>query len=400
MSPRATAAITGMADSVLGTVAHTPIQTAVEVARAAVADAGLRLADVDGLISLGVLAAENGRDVHRHHVRLAEQLGLGPLRYAGTSKLGSGAVGETLREVGLLAAAGIVKNVLVVGADSLRTGLGRDNAQAAWMDFHDQELEGPYGHTAPSTWATHAQRYAHRFGWDADRLDTAMSEVAVSARKWAVRNPASARDDELTVEQVRASKMVSDPLRIMHCSRAIDGGSALVVSAADAVDAGRRDRAVWVTGTGTRYGYYFFSAYGDITDAVHEFSSASISEAYDQSGLGPSDMDVVYPYDGFAIMPLMLLEAGGFAERGRAVELYESGATSPGGPLPCNTHGGSLNHGLPAFPAVLFPTTEAVRQLRGEADGRQVPEARNALVHAWSGVGAINATFVLSREQL
>ncbi|SHH05895.1 Acetyl-CoA acetyltransferase [Jatrophihabitans endophyticus] len=393
----AAAAVTGIVDSPLGTVARSTIQTAVDVARAAVADAGLRLQDIDGLMSLGVLAAENGRDVHRHHVRLAEQLGLGPLRYTGTSKLGSGAVGETLREVSLLAGAGIVRHVLVVGADSLRTGLGRDNAQAAWMDFHDQELEGPYGHTAPSTWATHAQRYAHRVGWSADRLDEAMSHVAVSARKWAVRNPASSYEDELTIEQVRASRMVSDPLRIMHCSRAIDGGSAVVVSAVDAIDADRRDRAAYVVGTGTRYGYYYFAGPGDITESVHEFASASIEEAYAASGRGPSDIDVVYPYDGFAIMPLQILEAGRFAERGEAVHLYESGATSPGGSLPCNTHGGSLNHGLPAFPAVLFPTTEAVRQLRGDASGRQVPDAQNALVHAWSGVGRINASFVLSR---
>jgi acetyl-CoA acetyltransferase len=394
----ARAAITGIADSDLGTSARSPIQTAVDVSLAALADAGVERGEVDGLISLGVLAAENGRDVHRHHIRLSEQLGLGPMRYSGTSKLGSGATGETLREAAALIAAGRLKNVLVVGTDSLRTGLGRDNAQGAWMDFHDQELEGPYGHTAPSQWAMAAQRYAHRFGLDAARLDEALAMVAVTAREWAMLNPASVYDEPLTREEVIGSKMVSDPLRIAHCSRSIDGGSAFVVSAVAPGSDAHPKAPIWVTGTGTRFHHYYMGSYGDLTDDVYELAGASIAEAMAEAGIGRDEVDVFFPYDGFAIMPLLILEAAGFAPRGTAIEMYEAGAPAPGGSLPCNTHGGSLNHGLPAFPAVLFLLTEAVRQLRGEAGERQVPEARNALIHAWSGMGGVNASFVLSGD--
>jgi acetyl-CoA acetyltransferase len=389
-------AITGIADTELGTVARSPIQTGVSVARAAVRDAGLELKDIDGLLSVGVLAAETGRDVHRHHIRLAEQLGLGPLRYTGTSKLGGGAVGQTLREASLLIAAGLVQNVLVIGVDSLRTGLGRDDAQGAWMDFHDQELEGPYGHTAPGQWAMAAQRYAYRAGLDADRLDEALASVAVTHRQWAVLNPASKYDTPLTVDDVVNSPMVADPLRIMHCSRSIDGGSAFVVSAVDPSTNSTTHPPVYVAGTGTRFFQYCMGSFADLTDTFQELASASMAEALADAGRTRDDIDVFYPYDGFAIMPLLLLEAAGYAARGQASELYESGACGPGGRLPCNTHGGSLNHGLPAFPGVLFFVTEAVRQLRSEAGQRQVSGATTALLHGLSGCGGINASFVLS----
>jgi acetyl-CoA acetyltransferase len=210
-------------------------------------------------------------------------------------------------------------------------------------------------------------------------------------------NPASVYDEPLTREDVVGSKMVADPLRIAHCSRSIDGGSAFVVSAVEGTDTHPKP-PIYVIGTGTRFHHYYMGSYPDLTDTVYELASASIAEAMEEAGLGLGDVDVMYPYDGFAIMPLLILEAAGFAPRGGAVEMYEAGAPAPGGSLPCNTHGGSLNHGLPAFPAVLFLLTEAVRQLRGEAGKRQVPEARNALIHAWSGLGGVNASFVLSGD--
>ncbi|WP_432973804.1 thiolase family protein [Dactylosporangium sp. CA-233914] len=389
------AAVTGIADSRLGNVARSPIQTCVDVAVEATADAGVGLDEIDGLISFGVLAAENGRDVHRHHIRLAEQLGLGPLRWTGTSKLGGGAAGQTLREAALLAAAGKVRHALVVAGDSFRTGLGRDNAQGAWMDFHDQELEGPYGHTAPGQWAMVTQRYAHRHGWSREELDEALAQVAVSARQWAVLNPASAATEQLTVPEVLASPLVADPIRVLHCSRSIDGASAFVVSATSALTSAQRDRSVPVLGTGTRYSHYYMGSFPELDGTVTDLARASFNEAYEEAGLGPDDIDIFYPYDGFAYMPLYQLEAAGFAEPGRAVHLYREGATSPGGRLPCNTHGGALNHGLPAFPAVLFFLTEAVRQLRGEAGERQVDGARHALLHGLSGCGGMNASFLL-----
>jgi acetyl-CoA acetyltransferase len=393
----AEAAVVGIGESAIGTLeGRTPIQICVDVALEAIADAGLERGDIDGLMSFGVLAAENGRDVHRHHIRVAEQLGLGPLRYSGTSKLGGGALGQTLREASLLIGAGHVRNVLVVGADAFRSGLGRDLAQGVWMDFHDQELEGPYGHTAPVQWAMASQRYAHRFGLDADALDDAMAKVAVSAREWGVLNPACSYDRPLTIDDVRASKLVSTPIRVLHCSRPIDGGSAFVVSPAGEAE-GRGDHPpVYVRGTGARFSSYYMSAFPDLTDTIYELARDSCADALSEAGLTLDDLDVLYPYDGFAIMPLLILEAMGFAPRGQGVRLYDEGACSPGGRLPCNTHGGALNHGLPAFPGMLFFLTEAVRQLRGEAGERQVPGARTTLLHGWSGVGGVNASVALA----
>lgn len=399
--PRNEAAIVGIAETSLGTVNHSPIQMCVDLALEAAEDAGIKISDIDGLITTGVLAAEDGRDVQRYHVRIAEQLGLGELRLTGISKLGGGAIGETLRQAAFYLQAGILQYLLIVGADSHRTRLGARQSAGEFMSFHDNELESPYGHTAPSHWAINAQRYAHRFGYDAEWLENALAHIAVSAREWAVMNPNSRYygQKSITLDEVRASKMVSSPLRVMHCSRSIDGGGAFIVTSRRNAEAQAKHKPVYVAGVGSRYYYYYMPAFEDMTDTVYEIQTKSCMETYEAAGMKPEDLDLAYPYDGFANMPLMFLEAMQLAPRGEAANLYLSGATSPGGKLPCNTHGGALNHGLPASPAQFFFVNEAVQQLRGEAGARQVPNARTTMVQAVSGVGGINASFILSNTR-
>jgi acetyl-CoA acetyltransferase len=309
-----------------------------------------------------------------------------------TSKLGGAAIGEALREAALYIEAGLVETVLIAGADAYRSRMSRDESQQAFMAMHDRELEGPYGHTAPTHWAINTQKYMEKHGVGPEEL----AHVAVSAREWAIRNPRCKADAPLTVDEVLASPVISSPLRLYDCSRSLDGGGALVVSAARRAAAGGRP-PVHVLGVGAAYSQYYMPDYPLIPDTIAEIHKASCDMAYDAAGVTPKDIDVAFPYDGFSVMVWLFLDAMGFAPPGHAARLIPEGWIAPGGELPVNTHGGALNHGLPAFPAKFFFFTEAVRQLRGEATGRQVEDAELAIFHGVSGVGGVNSTVILGR---
>jgi acetyl-CoA acetyltransferase len=389
--PRAAVAIAGIGETEVGKLGRDPIELYVDASLAAIADSGIDPEAIDGIISTGLMANDDERDVHRHHIRLAEQLGISRLRLMNTSKLGGAAIGEALREAALYMDAGLVDTVLIAGADAYRSRLSRDESQQAFMAMHDRELEGPFGHTAPTHWAINAQKYMEKYGLTYEDL----AHVAVTARQWALRNPASGATTELTVEDVMASPVISSPLRLFDCSRSLDGGGALILT--NRKRATRLDRAVPILGVGAAYSHYYMGSYPTIPDTVAEIQKASCDMAFAAAGVGPKDIDVAFPYDGFSIMVWMFLDAMGFLPAGEAAHAIKDGWTAPGGAMPVNTHGGALNHGLPAFPAKFFFFNEAVRQLRGEAYGRQVEGAEKAIFHGVSGVGGVNSTVVLGR---
>lgn len=390
--PRRAVAIVGIGETDLGRLGRSPIQLAVDASLDAIADAGIDRDEIDGLLSLGSIAVEDERDLHRHHIRLAEQLGLRRLTLTNTSKLGGAALAEGLREASLYIEAGILNTVLIVGADSYRSMLSRDGAQAAWMAFHDRELEGVYGHTAPSHWAINAQKYMEKYGLNPEDL----ALIAVTERKWAALNPKVRYKEPLTVEAVLASRMISSPLRLYDCSRSLDGGGAIIVTAATRARAMRRHPPVYVLGVGSCYEPYYFGAFADLPESTMAVQKLSCDRAYDAAGVTPADVDVAFPYDGFSVMVWMFLEAMGLAEPGRSHELIRAGRCDPGGDRPINTHGGALNYGLPAFPAKFFHISEMTRQLRHECGVRQVKDAEVAMFHGVSGVGGVNASLILS----
>jgi acetyl-CoA acetyltransferase len=120
--------------------------------------------------------------------------------------------------------------------------------------------------------------------------------------------------------------------------------------------------------------------------------------AYEMAGLGPGDVDVAMLYDCFTITVLIELEDLGFVPRGQSGPFVAGGGIDLGGRLPVNTHGGLLSHGQPGASGGIFHVIEAVRQLRGDASGRQVDGARVALVHGNGGTLSAHVTLLLGRE--
>jgi acetyl-CoA acetyltransferase len=249
--------------------------------------------------------------------------------------------------------------------------------------------ERPYGPLFPiSSYALVAQRHMYEFGTTREQL----AQVAVTARQWAALNPGALKPEPLTIEEVIASPLVSDPLRRLDCCLVTNGGGAVVVTSAERA---RRlpKRPVHVLGVGESHNHRHIAAMRDFTTTP---AVASSGAAWKMAGLGPQDMDVAEVYDAFTINTIVGLEDLGFCPKGEGGRLIEAG-TGPGSKLPVNTSGGGLAYCHPGMFGI-FLLVEAVQQLRGECGGRQVPGARHAVAHAFGGVFSGHATVVLGSE--
>jgi acetyl-CoA acetyltransferase len=132
-------------------------------------------------------------------------------------------------------------------------------------------------------------------------------------------------------------------------------------------------------------------------DMTRTAAVGSGRDAFAMAGITPADVDVFEPYDAFTITPILALEDLGFCAKGEGGAFFEAGHCLPGGKLPAITSGGGLSYNHPgAFGLLLL--IEGVRQVRGEAEGRQVPDAEIGVVHGWGGMFSVGATVVLARE--
>ncbi len=380
-SLRGSAAIVGVATFGCGE-AHgfSEMELLARSAHAAVADAGLKMSDIDGLCTASVGST-------MWPMPVVEYLGLNPRFVDGTMVGGSSFIAHLLPAMHALQS-GQCNAVLVCYGSTQRTATfgRREIAQARrWMD--PQPYETPYEpFNPPSAYALAASRHMHQYG--TTRRD--LAEVAVAARRWAQLNPEAFMRDPLTIDEVLAARMVSDPLSVRDCCLVTDGGGAYVMVRAErAKDLPRPP--VYVLGNATAVWHRQISAMPDLTVTA---ASQSGREAYAMAGLSAKDMDVVQLYDAFTINTLLFLEDLGFCAKGEAGAFVRDGAIAPGGRLPVNTNGGGLSCVHPGMYGI-FTLIEAVRQLRGECGARQVAGAQTALAHGNGGTLSSQSTAVL-----
>ena len=380
-SLRGSAAIVGVATFGCGE-AHgfSEMELLARSAHAAVADAGLKMSDIDGLCTASVGST-------MWPMPVVEYLGLNPRFVDGTMVGGSSFIAHLLPAMHALQS-GQCNAVLVCYGSTQRTATfgRREIAQARrWMD--PQPYETPYEpFNPPSAYALAASRHMHQYG--TTRRD--LAEVAVAARRWAQLNPEAFMRDPLTIDEVLAARMVSDPLSVRDCCLVTDGGGAYVMVRAErAKDLPRPP--VYVLGNATAVWHRQISAMPDLTVTA---ASQSGREAYAMAGLSAKDMDVVQLYDAFTINTLLFLEDLGFCAKGEAGAFVRDGAIGPGGRLPVNTNGGGLSCVHPGMYGI-FTLIEAVRQLRGECGARQVAGAQTALAHGNGGTFSSQSTAVL-----
>ena len=221
-----------------------------------------------------------------------------------------------------------------------------------------------------------------------------LAQIAVSTREWAALNPKARFSDPLTVAEVVASPLQAAPLHLLDCCLVTDGAGALVLTSAERA----RDlaqRPAYILGAATAVSHTMISEMPDLTVTP---GAESGRRAFEMAGLAPSDVDVAQLYDSFTITVLLALEDLGFCPKGEGGAFVEDGKLGPGGALPMNTNGGGLSYTHPGMYG-MFLLVEAVRQLRGEAGERQIPDHRVAVAHGSGGVLSTMGTVVLGTEE-
>ncbi|WP_298216835.1 thiolase family protein [Acidocella sp.] len=377
--------ITGAADTEVGKLeGSTSLGLQAQAAMAAVEDAGLSLAEIDG-----VLCAYSFTEPHLMLSSVvSEFLGIAP-SYSVAVQAGGATACAQLVHAAALVESGRCRHVLVVCGDNRLTGMTRDRAVAALSEVGHAQFERPYGISVPSAYALVARRYMHEYGVTLEHL----AGVAVAHRKNAMRHPKAQMREPITLEDVARSRPISTPLRLLDCCLISDGGAAVVVSAADAARDTRKP-GIAILGTGQMNTHEHIVAAPSFTDFGCKQSSA---QAFGRAGIKAADIDVAEIYDSFTITLLAELESIGFFGRGEAGPAILSGALDLDGKLPCNTHGGLLSYAHSGAAGGMFHVVEAVRQLRGEAAGRQVANARLGFVHGDGGILSVHFSLVLGR---
>lgn len=380
-SLRGSAAIVGAATFGCGEApGFTDMELLARSARAAVADAGLKMSDIDGLCTASAAATMWAMPVIEH-------LGINP-RYVDSTMIGGSSFIAHLLPAMMALQSGACNAVLVCYGSAQRTAtFGRREVVASRRFLDPQPYEMPYEPMLPlSAYALAASRHMHQYG--TTRRD--LAEVAVAARAWARLNPEAFMRDPLSIEDVLAARMVSDPLSVRDCCLVTDGGGAYVLVRADRA----RDlpnKPVYVLGNATAIWNRQVSSMPDLTVTA---ASQSGREAFAMAGLKPSDMHMAQVYDAFTINTILFLEDLGFCAKGEGGAFVRDGGIAPGGRLPVNTNGGGLSCVHPGMYGI-FALIEAVRQLRGQAGERQVAGAHTAVAHGNGGTLSSQSTAIL-----
>ncbi len=354
------------------------LRLAAEAVRAALDDAGLTPADVDGLVTFTM-------DTNAE-VAVARELGIPELTFFSQIGYGGGAACATVQQAALAVSAGVADVVVCYRALNERSGrrFGRVSAGLVSVPTTsgiDAGWHSPMGLATPGAMvAMAARRYMHETGASSEDF----GRVAVADRKHAATNPrAWFYGRPITLAEHQASRWIAEPLRLLDCCQESDGAVALVVvSTSRARDLPHPPAVIRAAAQGAGPDQYTMTSYyrSDI-GSLPEMGVVA-RQLWRQAGFGPSAIRTAVLYDHFTPYVLMQLEELGFCGRGEARHFAADGALELGGQLPLNPHGGQLGE---AYIHGMNGIAEAVRQVRGTAVN-QVPGDGPVLVTAGTGV--------------
>ncbi len=386
-SLRGKVAIVGAAETEVGKVPHLGATAlCVDAARRVMADAGISKDQVDGLVTCNSMA-----EPYMYHAEvIAEYLQIFP-RYCVSTNAGGGTTFSSLQHAATAIASGVCETVLITMADSLRTGLSREQAKKMQASTGHPEFEIPYGPTVPAFYALIARAHMDTYGTTPEQF----AAVAVSGRNHAALNPNAQMRELISIEDVLNSRLIADPLHLLDCSLVSDGGAAVILTSAERAS-NFPHHPVYILGAGEGHSHEHISQARSLTTSA---AVESGRRAFNMAGLVPDDIDVAQIYDCFTPVVLIELEDLGFCPKGEAGAFVQAGETGLEGSLPMNTNGGLLSHCHPGNPGSMFALTEAVTQLRHSSGARQVRNAGTALVHGQGGIMSSHATLILGRER-
>jgi acetyl-CoA acetyltransferase len=383
--------IAGLGMTELGQVyGRSTTSFAVEAVRSAVADAGLQLGDVDGLLTSNGTSGGVGlglqRDLGLHDLRLLSEM----------QGFGSTAAGM-VQVASMAIQAGMADVVACVFADApLRPGRSAGDVYSGGRAATGRPerhiptgwggLLAATGSTGANTlYALAARRHMLRYGTTTEDFGA----IAVAQRAWAAHNPRAQKREPLTLDDHRASRWIADPFRLLDCCLVSNGGIAVVVTGEDRARS-LAQPPVYVQGWAQSHPGHLFDRdenFGLVTGAAQSGPAALA-----MAGVGIADIDVAELYDCYTFTVLVSLEDYGFCEKGEGGAFVSGGALGPDGKLKCNTGGGQLSS---YYMWGMTPLSEGVIQARGQGGDRQAYPHDVVLVSGNGGILDHHATLVL-----
>lgn len=347
--------------------------------RRALGDAGLSLRDVDALFGCSGPGA----------LAVAEYMGIPAAALDATMIGGASSLAHVAHACELIAN-GKAEVILIVHSGRNRSV--RKSGSPPTAGVWSAEFQDPFGIPAPiGLFAMGAQLHMDRYGTRSEHF----AEIAVAAREWARMNPEALERQELSIADVLASPMISEPLHLLDCCLVTDAAGAIVVtSAAVAENAGRNK--VRIAGTGQAHSHITLTQWEELDRTA---AGISAERALGHAGIGLNDIDVLELYDAVTSHVLMMLEDIGFCPKGEGGAFVADGKLRPGGKLPMNTQGGGLSFTHPGMFGI-FTVIEAYRQLTQAYAGspRQVADAEVALSHGIGYIAGAHCSLVLTRH--
>jgi acetyl-CoA acetyltransferase len=362
---------------------RTELQLACEAVRAALADAGLAAADVDGLVSYTIDPVEE--------TELVRSVGFQEIGFSSRVPYGGGGSMGTLLHAAAAVASGAAEVVVAFRAIRARSGASRFGAPKT-APTPTSNHSGttamqwcmPYGVLTPASWmALNATRYMHAYGVTSADFGRAVVQLRayaeVNPAAWGYKRPMALADHQ-------SSRWIAEPcIRLLDCCQETDGSVALVITSTErARDLPNIPVPIAAAATAGLFEQEIASDHYRPDLSVMDGSVALCRRLFERSGFRRDELDAAMIYDAFSPILLMQIEALGFCGRGEAKDFVAEGNLALDGALPTNTNGGLIGEG---YIHGLNLVLEAVRQLRGTA-ANQVPGARQVLVTA-SRTGAI-----------
>lgn len=353
-----------------------------DVAAEAIADAGLEKNDIDGFL-VGMPYADAGM---LYPASAIEVLGFAP-RMLNVVDIGGASPAGMIWRAAAAIDAGMCSAVLCLVADLNRAGDQRPPTVSVQREF-----ESPYGNIGANCgYALIARRHMHEYGTTPEQ----MAKVAVDQRTNALKNPlATFNEKPLTIADVLGSRVIVDPIHLFEIVSPVSGGSAVVVASPE-IAKRAKNPPVWLLGAGEYANHSSISYAPSLTDSPIKPAAAA---AFAMAGLKPADMALVCPYDCYTITVVVTLEDAGFCKKGQGGPFVAEHDLTYAGDFPCNTHGGQLSFGQPGLGGGMSHVTEAIRQLMGRGEGRQVKDAALAYVNGNGGIMSEQVSLVLERR--
>jgi acetyl-CoA C-acetyltransferase len=355
-------------------------QLIAEAGSKAILDAGIEGKEIDGMY---VGSMSSGRFVGQEHVGalVADAAGFSHMHIPSTRVEGACASGGLAVRQGYLSIASGMNDIVVVGGMEKMNDVGGNDATATLATAADQEWEAFFGATFPALYAMIATRHMHEYGTTKEQL----AQVAVKNHANGAKNPYAQYRREITIELALNATTVAYPLGLLDCSPVTDGAASLILCAADKAKK-YTDKPIKIIGSGQ--GSDSLALHGRRDICTLDATVHAAKTAYKQAGITSKDIDFAEVHDCFTIAEICAIEDLGFVKKGEGGKAIDNKITTLDGSLPVNTSGGLKSKGHPVGATGVAQMVEVTQQLRGEAEARQLKDAKIGLAHNVGGSGA------------